>query len=61
MSVLVLSIMDAPVPGHLAPTQQVPELDQAMERCVYGESIAADLLNGTGEIQARAVKASGIV
>eukprot|EP00903_Cladosiphon_okamuranus_P016177 g14928.t1 len=28
---------------------QVPELDQAMERCVYGESIAADLLNGTGE------------
>eukprot|EP00752_Nemacystus_decipiens_P014603 g13004.t1 len=28
---------------------QVPELDQAMERCVYGESIAADLLNGMGE------------
>ena len=30
---------------------QVPELEQVMEKCVYAESIVADLLNGTGEIQ----------
>lgn len=34
------------------PKRQVPELDQAMERCVYGESIAADLLSLTGEVNA---------
>ncbi|CAM9899050.1 unnamed protein product, partial [Ectocarpus sp. 13 AM-2016] len=28
--------------------EEVPELEQAMERCVYGESIAADLLNDIG-------------
>lgn len=34
--------------------QQVPELEQAMERCVYAESIAGDLLNGTGESRLKA-------
>ncbi|CAM9753788.1 unnamed protein product, partial [Ectocarpus fasciculatus] len=29
--------------------EEVPELEQAMERCVYGESIAADLLNDIGQ------------
>ncbi|CAN0196038.1 unnamed protein product [Scytosiphon promiscuus] len=29
--------------------EEVSELEQAMEICVYGESIAAHLLNGTGE------------
>lgn len=41
--------------------QQVPELDQAMERCVYGESIAADLLNGTGEANLRRWKPQKVV
>ena len=30
---------------------QVLDLEQAMEKCVYAESIVADLLKGTGETQ----------
>lgn len=29
--------------------RQVPDLQKALERCIYAESIAADLLDGTGD------------
>lgn len=35
--------------GIISLARQVPDLEQALERCTYAESIAADLLDGTGD------------
>lgn len=40
-------------PINLYIRPQVPDLEQAMDRCVYAESIAGDLLNGTGKSRQR--------